>query len=395
MKLEACNIESLICFINNNIEISTNDKILFESVSKQIKKSIALTDRQYNLMKKKVVNYKENFNEEDFNLSLETLKMPLRTIDRIHEIYIEQDQIVIKFPFNKKIISQLAPIISKYRRFYTNDQENKLHKFFLYESLIYDIVELFKNKKFKIDPWLIETAKKIEEIKQNEKNYVAEITDNGLINLSSETISKIEKSIGKFNKENAIKYWDRSIRYGYKKTAKYFKNYSSLVEAIANRTDSKIYVHPSTASLDEIAYSIKQLDRFPLLVTLTHKKELEEFSKVFEAFSFISADQQILLNRISNEKDVNWRLNSLIKEKGLNNWLDENIKIVYIFKNDLPKLLVKNSWRPLTHLSINGEREYTATSIYIKDHCDLNIILDSQPSYWNTQTISKQLNRWP
>jgi len=194
-------------------------------------------------------------------------------------------------------------------------------------------------------------------------------------------------------RENRIKYWDRSIRYGYSKDQRYFDTASPLAENIANRDQSKMYVNPKQYSLQTVVDAINELDRFPLLVTLRSKKEFEDLKDIFNAFSSVDPQQQILLDRVKKEDTVNNGLNTFIKEKNFNNWLDKDIKIVYIFKSSLPKLLVKGDWRPTTHFSLSGERAQSIQSAYISEFCDLDVAVDAMPSYWDNR-FTRQLNEW-
>jgi hypothetical protein len=376
--------------------LDPGDSVLLNSIARQIGRGIALTDRQHELVKSKLKNYEQHFKNHDMNdldTALETLQMPLRKIDRSQTITVEDDRVVVRFPFNKKTISQLESIANKYRSFYFHARSTNEHKFQLYEPVINELVELFKNKNFVIDPWLLEASQEIENIKNKEYDFVAYINDNGLHNLPANAVDHVRTELGDFTSNTMIKYWDRSVRYGYKKAAKVFADNSQLAEHFANRNSQKIYIDPAAYTVNELAQAIKELDRFPLLVTLSRKREFEQLRTLYEVFDFVDPSEQIVLDRIEDRNDPNFELNSFIKEKKFSTWLDSNTKIAYIFKNSLPKLLVKGDWFPNTHLSLNGEREQTNTAIYIHQYCDLNVVYDKQPSYWDIP-MARQLTQW-
>jgi hypothetical protein len=380
----------------DNFKLADGDSVILTSIAKQVSRGIALTDRQYELVRSKLPNYRDQFESDELkclDLALETLSQPLRTIDRSQTVSIEDGWLVVRFPFNKKTIAQLDTVAGNYRQFYSHARSSNEHKFKLYEPVINEIVELFKTKKFNIEPRLLEINDEIESIKSKRNETVPHITADDFVNVDPRIKEIAEKEIGPFSKENRIKYWDRSIRYGYEKEQRYFDLASSLTENIANRSIVKQYVNPLAHELSDIAATLKELDRFPLLISLSRNKELEEIKTLIEVFDFIDVREQILLDRIEDQSNENYAVNRYIKEKNLNNWLDNDIKIVYIFKNSLPKLLLKGDWRPITHLSLNGERESTATANYIEQYCDLNIYHDGQPSYWNG-SLQRQLNQW-
>ncbi len=381
---------------DREFELAAGDQTILTSIARQVARGTALTDRQYELVKSKLIDYRDQFEKNDMvhlDLALDNLNQPLREIDRSQTITVEDGYVVVKFPFNKKTISQLDTVSSHYRQFYSHEKGSNLHRFKLYEPVINQIIELFKNKQFKIDPKLTEVNNQIEEIKTQESKYIPHVTADGLVNVDPRAEELAVKEIGEFSRENRIKYWDRSIRYGYRKPQRYFDTASPLAENLANRSNIKEYVNPSAYTLKDVVMAVKELDRFPLLVTLSRKKEYHELQQLVEAFDFVDSQQQIVLDRVEDAHDSNYALNNFIKEKNFNRWLDKDIKIVYIFKSSLPKLLLKNDWRPIAHLSLSGERENSMTSSYIDQYCDLNIFHDAQPSYWNN-TMSRQLIQW-
>lgn len=391
----------LTCFaghtaIKYHFEIDPSDEVFLRSVARQVARSVALTDRQHNLVKDKLAKYKEQFKNNglnNFDLAMETLRMPLRSIDRSQTITVEDGWMVVRFPFNKKTIAQLDKVSSKYKQFYQHTRSSNEHKFKLYEPVIHEVVELFKTKQFNVDQSLLDIHEEILKINKHEFDYVPSITDQGVINLSENAVEMIKQDLGDFDENTAIKYWDRSLRYAYKKTPREFKNYSALAQEIANRHSQKVYMNPEHTSLKNVADAVKELDRFPLLVTLSRRKELEELEQYASAFDFVDTQQQIVLNRIDDNQDPNYQLNQYIKDRNFNTWLDKDIKIAYIFKNNLPKLLIKGNWRPNATVSLNGEREQTNVGNYIHEYCDLHMILDNQVSYWE-DTMSRQLTQW-
>ena len=380
----------------SSFKLADGDAVILTSIARQVGRGIALTDRQYELVKSRLINYRDQFEQNgmiQLDLALENLAQPLRTIDRSQTVSIEEGFLVVRFPFNKKTIAQLDTVASKYRQFYRHERGSNEHKFKLYEPVINEIVELLKTKKFTIEPRVLEINDEIESIKTKRNETIPHVTAEGFVNVDPRIKDIAEKEIGPFSRENRIKYWDRSFRYGYEKDQSGFWAASPLTENIANRTTIKQYVNPSAYQLSDIVATLKELDRLPLLISLSRNKELEEIKTLITAFDFVDAREQILLDRIEDQNNENYGINRYIKEKNLNTWLDKNIKIVYIFKNSLPKLLLKGEWRPITHLSLNGERETTATANYIEQHCDLNIYHDGQPSYWNGN-LQRQLNQW-
>ena len=61
----------------------SSDVTILNSIARQLQKSIALTDRQYELVKEKLISYKDQFAKNNINVveACENLKFPLRVID--------------------------------------------------------------------------------------------------------------------------------------------------------------------------------------------------------------------------------------------------------------------------------------------------------------------------
>ena len=70
-----------------------NDQVLMNSLARQVFRQTPLTDRQHELAKKKLLEYKEQFSVYGFDTleqDLNSLRMPLRSIDRQKLISLHQ-----------------------------------------------------------------------------------------------------------------------------------------------------------------------------------------------------------------------------------------------------------------------------------------------------------------
>ena len=113
-------IELLVGYQEHNGDhkfvIEKSDYNLLTSLGRQTLRGTAYTDRQYELVKQKLAEYKEQFALNGYdNIELNELRMPLRSIDRSRWIKIvkrnddvvDVDYIGVRFSFNKKLISVL------------------------------------------------------------------------------------------------------------------------------------------------------------------------------------------------------------------------------------------------------------------------------------------------
>ena len=69
---------------NVSFQLDSSDVSFLQSIARQTFKGTALTDRQCNVVKEKLLKYKDQFLKEDYNIdyALDYLRMPLREIDR-------------------------------------------------------------------------------------------------------------------------------------------------------------------------------------------------------------------------------------------------------------------------------------------------------------------------
>ena len=110
--------------------------------------------------------------------------------------------------------------------------------------------------------------------------------------------------------------------------------------------------------------------------------ELRSFVESFEQQNFNTQKQTVLFRNQSTDE---YNVNDYIKDKKLNNWLDNSTEVVYISKDKLPKLLFKNNWYPQATISISSVRNNYKVQNYIDSICDLIIYNDDSPSIFKNK----------
>lgn len=365
----------------SKIDILPSDKTIMYSIARQVFKGTALTDRQYTLMKEKLQTYKNQFTALDYNFDLvvETLRQPLRTIDRkkyisivshgemikngVYETHKENWQwIKVRFPFNKKDITSINTInlVLKSDSYY-HEKGSHEHFFILNELNCYNLVNEFKNRQFTIDKLVLDIHQQVQEIIDNKYEYIPHITSTGANNLHKNA-SLLANNIS----NNVYKLVDRHRRFGVIE-ANVEHNDNSLMSTIAFREQIDIQIKPSEVSTNNLVEAIYKLDRFPLLVVLDEYKAEDQLFEFYSSINTIisNADQSVLFRLEGNSN-----FNTFVKEKQLNNWVDKNTKIVYINNNKLPKLCLSNEWKPEAAIVHNSKLNRNV-DLYVANHCDL------------------------
>lgn len=372
-------ILSLVVSVND--AVLPTDKGILTSIDRQVKRGAALTDRQHDLVKTKLLSYKDflfSVGITDLQQKLDVLKYPLRFVDRSKSVVLNNDLIEIKFPFNKKTIVTLDSVVQKCKRFYSHEKGSSIHKFKLNEVTVNEVVSAFQHKNFYIDPNVSKFYVKIKEIEMNKESVLPGIYNNKLTNFKKSALDLMNLELGPLTSQNLIKFYDRRRRYGITDiNGTVYQN--TLTETIAYREETEIAVNPEIHSLDSIVDAIIQLERFPILVLIDPDNPLHDVAKIYNAFrDVVPNEEQTVLFRVDNSE--NYNLNNFIHDNKINNWLDTSTKIVYINKNKLPKLLLRSNWQPMATLALSSYRANSHVTTYIKDVCDLIVYHDKSMS---------------
>lgn len=399
--IEDC-LEVLTGLQKHNLEfqINSSEETIFNSIARQVFKGTALTDRQYNLMKEKLSNYSTQFEAQGvigFERALNRLRNPIREIDRSrwikivdhpgNNVYQSSDEglwIAVKFIFSKKLIQKFEPIKKEIKNHFY-DSDKKIHYFKLNEHSVYQIVSAVQNSDFEIEPALNQYYEKLVEMKNNKETYIPGIYNYKLKNLNKKSIDYMINTIGEPCKDNLALYKDRQQQLG----LHYFdedaleqsiSQLTVLASKIVKRTKKSVQIKPSEYNFNNLAESILELERFPLLVVLTETSALEELHTVHNSLKgFISDTECSVMFRLDNEKNYNF--NNYIKTHNLNSSVDENTKVVYISNSKIPKPLVKSNWKSNTVLLMSSIKSMISSDAYINES-DLIIHYDDNMSQY-------------
>lgn len=377
----------------DGVDVNNNDKHLIMSLTKQTFKGIAYTDRQYELVKSKILLYKNVLENLDIDVDkcISTLRKDIRHIDRSKWIGIREidnvNYIAVRFTFNKKLISALESLrtsgISKLKL--QNNTDNKISYYNLSEINIYKIIQILKDRNFKIEDNINSQYEKIEMMMENKKNYLPGIYGFKLKNLNDKAVDYMITDIGQEpSPENLALYKDRDALYGIEHfdeedLESSCKNLTTLSQRIVRRSATQVLINPQSFTINNIAESILELNRYPLLVCLDSESDTDDLTTVFHSFRNIFANEDFcVLYRKDNDTTENKHFNQYIKENNLNNSLGNNSKIVYTTQDKLVKTLLKGNWSPKSALVFGCTRQVKIKT-YL-DELDLVMYYDTDVS---------------
>ena len=403
LTVEDC-LEFLVGFqdTTNNYKfvIADSDISLLRSLAKQVFKGTALTDRQLDLSISKITNYKDQLRDAGLKVdaAIQGLtRLPLRSIDRSKYIKIVEGQkndqlwIEIRFPFSKKTIVQLEKIkeecfnklgsVYLYEKYSTHS-----HRFSLNEVTAFYILDTFVNKEFEIEEKLLLYYNTLKEIVDNRDNFIPGIYNLQFKNIKDSSLDYIQSNFGNPDITNLYMFKDRQKVLGLEyldsnDLIESEKDLSVLTRKIIHRNKANILIKPQAWNLDELAFSIAELDRFPLAILIDEATSpLDHLNAFYQSFSnFVSNKDVSVLFRLDNTSIEGKNFNVFVQEANLNNSVAENTKIVYISRSNIPKPLIKQNWFPNAVVLCDSFRLTDKVNKFTLSS-DLIIHYDNQPS---------------
>lgn len=384
--IEATNIEDLLevsvgLWKDSPIKIDTSDMTIMNSIARQTFRGTALTDRQHALMQEKLLHYKSQFDKAgyDFDNSIQNLRNPIREIDRSKYIRIAKEKtfqsvyeewIEVRFPFSKKMIM----LIEEIKNGITNEKhyhEKGTHKhyFLLNDRVISLLIPRFMNKEFIIQEELIQQYNRF---KNKSLFDFYPYYDGELHNIKDFQRQQIAKETD-LDKFQII---DRRFRYGLHIKDMDMVQSKGIISDIITRENRDYTSNPKEQNFKQIMDSLVELDRFPLMVVLNDKMAEHQLYEFWDYFRYIiPSQQQSVMFRLDN--DNNSEFNRFIKDKGLNNSLDKDTKVVYI--NKINKVIIKSEWKPIAAFAYDSKMDRNLNA-YIYDACDLIVFREESVS---------------
>ena len=363
-----------------------NANIMF-SIAKQVFRGTALTDKQYILAKKLLLEYYQDQFEAhgiDLKEAVEKLRSPLRKIDSSHWIKrinkkdkygSEHDTIAIRFPFNKKVIKYIEELKNSSDKEYS--YEKHTHYFRYAEKYIWMLVNIagkFENK-FDIDQEILDVYKVLQGFQQSPHEYIPGIYNFDFKHLPNKAVDLFLTEVGQPNYQNLYMYYDRKDAYGINHfdevaLSKSRKDLSTLTNKVLERTGNLICVNSKTWQVSQVLEMIDELKRYPLLVLLEPNKAYEELSMMNSLLTnYVPRNEMSVMFRMDTKKGNNAiQFNRYVTTWGLNNSVDKNTRIVYISNNKVPKPLLKKGFRPKGIFQIGSRKTAHNINDYVHGH---------------------------
>lgn len=363
-----------------NIQIDNHEQIVIKSLAEQVYKDIALTDRQLNLVLKKIEKYKNdleaNLIDVDDILLTKRLRKPIRYIDRSQYAKIDRENnesvIKIRYPFSKRLESKWHSISQSIKGQVKHDKTNSMKTVLLLEHNVLLLVDSFLDRDFTIDSKLLEIYEKINEIKNNPDQYLSciDFVDGKIVlkNLNDKCLSYLDEKITDLD-QNFPSSISTIKGCGVLNLSERLldeidhRNYTDLTKEVLKNPKTRLKIDPKKHEFSQLLTTIENLNQWPVLIMIDENPSIPSLVKFINENlkNYIPTDKFTVFFRLgADEKDFN----QYIKDQNLNNYIDADTKAVVILKNKIPKPLLKSEWKPRTAI-VMSTNTYGRSNAYI------------------------------
>lgn len=304
------------------ISLARYDMKVVPSLAEQTISGKGYTDKQAKLATELVIKYERQL----FKLGVDVTpvrtpqyRLPIREIDRSTRVWVENDLIKLRFPYDPKLIEIVREVGKISKGSFKFNRDARLHEAALTEWNLNWIYGFAQQQKFEIDSSVTDLMNVIMEAEQ--VPYAIELRYKNdhieIVNAPDSLIEYINSHIGGATIDNLFRLIDLAPILGYtiakdiEETV--IQEFGTRFWSLCNNRQLKVDTMTSHNIVQDITMYARATNRFPIFVYEPDLSQrlLTEFNKFFP--------EQI----------------ALIDGKTKNNTIDENTKIVYTTK--IPK----------------------------------------------------------
>lgn len=213
---------SVFTVSNGPVSLARYDVGIVQSMASHTVNNGSLTDRQSELVIKIISKYQRQFRNHGVDVAdivaNPKFRSPVRVVDRSKSISIVNNQILVKFPYDKTIINYLTTIAKESHGSCKFDRENKVWLLGLTAYNVNWAASMAQQFGFSLDESMQQIMSKINEIEQSGYRLDLRFNKQGDLEISNAAASLnnyIESKIGGFSSSNLIKLVDYAPILGY------------------------------------------------------------------------------------------------------------------------------------------------------------------------------------
>lgn len=259
------------------ISLARYDTDVVAKMASQTLQNIGYTEKQAKLAQKIVLTYKRQLAQKNIDVTpVENpqYRLPIRAMDYSMRLYIENDSILLKFPYNQKMIDSLRTFGKESQGKSRWNPDKKAWQVDLTEYNINWLNAFAEVNKFEIDSEVTNLVTKITEVEQSNYRICLTIVDGNIVieNAPASLLEYIQENIGDLTLDNLLKLVDFSSILGYTVdedvlnalSTEYGPRFVNLLTSRELKIEpSAMFAHDNFGSILDYAHA---LNRLPIYV---------------------------------------------------------------------------------------------------------------------------------
>jgi len=251
------------------ISLARYDIQIVNSMANTTAFGTGLTEKQAELACKLILKYRRQFAKMGIDVTPvenPVFRIPVRKLDTTKAIWIEDDRIVVKFPYNDQLIKELHQFEETSQGVVKYDRNDKQWSLGITEYNVNWIIPWANGAGFEIDDavrelfyQILECEKRPYEIKLVQDNSKYTIT-----NAAMSLLDYIESHLGGFGLDNKTRLVDYSGLGGYDVDDSILATCPDALQQIGSK--HSIHISPSPENLNMIFDYAELTDRYPICI---------------------------------------------------------------------------------------------------------------------------------
>ena len=256
------------------INLARYDVQIINSMSEATQSGKPLTDRQAELSVKIILKYRKQLEKQGIDISpVETpnFKLGIRQIDRRRLLYVENNKIVLQFPYDTTLINDIRDLAKLSQGAWSFDNDKRAWCLAITEANVIAANGFAKNNQFELDKNFIDYVSEVESCEQTPYEIKLIKTNSGLeiTNAAKSLVEAVNNYCG-FDSSNIDLLIDNAPIYGYavdeEIKQQMASTYSPRICNLMTAQESKFKPDADHTVYEDVIEYAKIVGRYPIYV---------------------------------------------------------------------------------------------------------------------------------
>ncbi|CAB4129133.1 hypothetical protein UFOVP112_231 [uncultured Caudovirales phage] len=297
------------------ISLARYDMKVVPSLAEQSIGGQGYTDKQAKLATELVLKYERQLSKLNIDITpvrTPVYRLPLRTIDRQCRVWLDNDTIKVKFPYNAQLIDTVREATKTSKGHFAFDRNARVYNVALTEWNLNWVYSFALQNNFEIDMSVKDLMNLVLDVEKNPYKIELCYTNDSKLNISNAAdslIDYIENNLGGLELENILTLCDNAPILGYTVHADIVndvtRNFGTRFWNLCANRHLKVNTLTNHALVKDIAEYARLNNRFPIYVYEPDlsKRLHTEFNKYFPD-SIMTLDNKVMDTGISSDVKV-------------------------------------------------------------------------------------------